>query len=96
MKDPFFRDRLAADTNILCFGVEAAGLLNQFPCLVIRGICDYSDSHRSKDSQGYAAMAAAVYAKDLLYHIPPIRVEVEAEGERHDQTTLSKAAEEGR
>jgi hypothetical protein len=41
-------------------------MMNIFPVLVIRGICDYSDSHKNKDWQGYAAMAAAAYAKDLL------------------------------
>jgi nucleoside phosphorylase len=49
--------------------MEAAGIMNQFPCLVIRGICDYGDSHKSEDWQGYAAMAAAAYAKDLLGEI---------------------------
>ncbi|KAL6857555.1 Ankyrin repeat A protein 2 [Amphichorda felina] len=51
--------------------------MNQFPCLIIRGICDYSDSHKNKEWQGYAAMAAAAYAKDLLCRIPPNNVEAE-------------------
>ncbi|RKK56090.1 hypothetical protein BFJ69_g17672 [Fusarium oxysporum] len=57
--------------------MEAAGLMNHFPCLVIRGICDYSDSHKNKEWQGYAAMVAAAYAKNLLYQIAPNRVEAE-------------------
>jgi nucleoside phosphorylase len=57
--------------------MEAAGLMNQFPCLVIRGICDYSDTHKNKGWQGYAAMVAAAYAKDLLHRIPPNKVEAE-------------------
>lgn len=40
-------------------------------------ICDYSDSHKNKEWQGYAAMVAAAYAKDLLYEIAPNRVESE-------------------
>ena len=40
--------------------------MNQLPCLVIRGICDYSDSHKTKQWQGYAALAAEAYAKILL------------------------------
>ena len=51
--------------------------MNNFPCLVIRGICDYSDSHKSKEWQGYAAMVAAAYAKDLLYRMVPSKVEAE-------------------
>ncbi|KAH8800287.1 Pfs, NB-ARC and ankyrin domain protein [Xylogone sp. PMI_703] len=70
MKDALIRDQLASEKDVLCFEMEAAGLMNHFPCLVIRGICDYSDSHKNKTWQGYAAMAAAAYAKDLLYRVP--------------------------
>ncbi|KAF3927237.1 hypothetical protein ABW20_dc0107143 [Dactylellina cionopaga] len=77
MKDALIRDKLAAEKDVLCFEMEAAGLVNHFPCIVIRGICDYSDSHKNKDWQGYAAMVAAAYAKDLLSRIPPNKVEAE-------------------
>lgn len=66
MRHGLTRDRLALGMNILCFEMEAAGLMDNFPCLVVRGICDYADSHKSKDWQGYAAATAAGYAKDLL------------------------------
>ncbi|KAJ5666530.1 Nucleoside phosphorylase [Penicillium maclennaniae] len=46
--------------------MEAAGLMNNYPYLVIRGICDYADSHKNKQWQGYAAASAAAYAKELL------------------------------
>jgi nucleoside phosphorylase len=74
MNDALLRDKLAAEKGILCFETEAAGLMDDLPCLVIRGICDYSDSHRNKDWQGYAAMAAAAYARDILYRISPQNV----------------------
>ena len=77
MKDALVRDTLVAEKDILCFEMEAAGLTNHFPYLVIRGICDYADSHKSKVWQGYAAMVAAAYAKGLLYRIPPNKVEAE-------------------
>jgi nucleoside phosphorylase len=77
MKDALIRDRVVAEKGVLCFEMEAAGLMNHFPCLVIRGICDYSDSHKSKEWQGYAAMVAVAYAKDLLYRIIPQQVERE-------------------
>ncbi|KAJ5359789.1 hypothetical protein N7517_008980 [Penicillium concentricum] len=77
MKDALVRDRLAAEKDVLCFEMEAAGLMNTFPCLVIRGICDYSDSHKNKAWQGYAAMVAAAYTKDLLQRIPLNRIETE-------------------
>ncbi|KAL2839409.1 putative wd40 protein [Aspergillus pseudoustus] len=77
MKDALIRDRLATEMGVLCFEMEAAGMMNHFPCLVIRGICDYSDSHKNEEWQGYAAMVAAAYAKDLLYRIYPQQVEKE-------------------
>ncbi|KAM3068553.1 hypothetical protein ACMFMG_011084 [Clarireedia jacksonii] len=77
MKNAVIRDKLAAKKDVLCFEMEAAGLMNHFPCLVIRGICDYSDSHKNKEWQGYAAMTAAAYAKDLIRRIPPSKVEAE-------------------
>jgi nucleoside phosphorylase len=77
MKDASTRDRLAAEKDVLCFEMEAAGLMNHFPCLVIRGICDYSDSHKNKEWQGYASMVAAAYAKDILCRISPSKVEAE-------------------
>jgi nucleoside phosphorylase len=76
MKDALIRDSLASE-GILCFEMEAAGLANHFPCLVVRGICDYSDSHKNKIWQGYAAMTAAAYTKDLLKVVPPKKVESE-------------------
>jgi nucleoside phosphorylase len=77
MKDATVRDALTEEKGVLCFEMEAAGLMNHFPCLVIRGICDYADSHKNKQWQGYAAMTAAAYAKELLQRILPSRVEYE-------------------
>jgi hypothetical protein len=45
--------------------MEAAGLMNSFPCLVIRGTCDYADSRKNKRWQAYAAGMAAAYAKEV-------------------------------
>ncbi|KAL2846715.1 armadillo-type protein [Aspergillus pseudoustus] len=70
MKDSDTRDRLAQEHGILCFEMEAAGLMDKLPTLVIRGICDYSDSHKQKQWQGYAALTAAAYAELLLSNIP--------------------------
>ena len=70
MKNARFRNKLAAEYGVLCFETEAAGLMNDFPCLVIRGICNYSDTHKNDVWQGYGAAAAAAYAKQLLQSIP--------------------------
>ncbi|KAK5550612.1 hypothetical protein LTR46_011378 [Exophiala xenobiotica] len=58
--------------GILCFGTEATGLRDAAQYLVIRGICDYADSHRSELWQAYAAAAAATYAKEVLSFIPTV------------------------
>jgi nucleoside phosphorylase len=77
MKDALRRDELANKEKALCFEMEAAGLMDDFPCLVVRGICDYSDTHKNDEWQGYAALAAAVYSKALLTRIPPDYVDAE-------------------
>ncbi|KAF2224802.1 hypothetical protein BDZ85DRAFT_84589 [Elsinoe ampelina] len=68
------RDRLSGE-GVLCVEMEAAGLMDIFPCIVIRGICDYCDTHKNKLWQGYAAMAAAGYARELLLEIPAPAIE---------------------
>lgn len=68
------RDEIARSHDILCFEEEAAGLADDFKCIVIRGICDYADSHKNKKWQDYAALVAAAYAKELLSVIPESEV----------------------
>jgi nucleoside phosphorylase len=71
MRDGATRDQISSEFGeVLCFEMEAAGLMNSFPCLVIRGICDYADSHKNKRWQPYAAGTAVAYAKELLLVIP--------------------------
>ena len=70
------REKLRKKFGILYFKMETAGLINDFPYLVIRGICDYSNSHKYKIWQRYTAATAAVYAKELLEVIPKEEVEM--------------------
>lgn len=44
--------------------------MNSFLCLVICGICDYSDRYWFKEWRGYAAIVAAAYAKAFLEMVP--------------------------
>ena len=56
--------------NMMCFEMEAGGLMNNFPCLVIRGISDYADGNKNDAWQHYAAIAAAAaYAREFLLSI---------------------------
>ncbi|KAF5547710.1 ankyrin protein 3 [Fusarium mexicanum] len=66
MKDSTVRDEISRELDVLCFEMEAAGLMDIMPCLPIRGICDYSDSHKSKGWQRYASATAAAYAYEFL------------------------------
>lgn len=72
MKHGVTRDNIARELDVICFEMEAAGIMDILPCLPIRGICDYSDSHKSKGWQRYAAATAAAYARELLEEIPSI------------------------
>ncbi|KAM0078874.1 hypothetical protein ACKRZS_008740 [Fusarium odoratissimum] len=73
IKDATIRDRLTKDLggHVLCVEMEAAGLAYNFPCIIIRGICDYADSHKNKDWQEHAAAVAAAFAKEFLQYIQP-------------------------
>jgi nucleoside phosphorylase len=75
LKNASIRDRFSEEMDVLCFITEAAGMMNHLPCLAIRGICSYSDSH-VYDSHAYgewkryASMTAMAFAKDLLQAFP--------------------------
>ncbi|KAM4059768.1 phosphorylase superfamily protein [Hirsutella rhossiliensis] len=78
MENARVRDELAEELDVLCFEMEAAGLMNTFPCMVIRGICDYADARwHVTEWRGYAAMAAAAVAKDLLGMVVPSQLAAE-------------------
>ncbi|KAF5634236.1 nacht and ankyrin domain protein [Fusarium sp. NRRL 52700] len=66
IKDAHLRDRLAAKHVVLCLEKEAAGLMNHFP---------------NDEWQGYAAMAAAAYAKDLLLQVAPTSLQKQERAE---------------
>jgi nucleoside phosphorylase len=70
VKDTKLRDELAKEHGLLCFEMEAAGALADFPCIVICGISDYCDSHKNDQWHGYAAAAAAAYARQLFFYMP--------------------------
>lgn len=72
IKDAQRRDELSrAFPHARCFEMEAAGVVDQTQCLVIRGIADYTDSHKNQTWQPYAAGTAAAFARELLLTIQP-------------------------
>ncbi|GLA37513.1 hypothetical protein AnigIFM63309_004452 [Aspergillus niger] len=66
MKSGVDRDRIAARDTIIAFEMEGAGICNNLPCIVVKSVCDYADSHKDKAWQEYAAGAAAACMKSLL------------------------------
>ena len=71
-EDAQWRDELSKRfPEALCFEMEAAGVIEDTHCLVIRGICDYADTHKNWSWQGHAAAAAAAFGRELLYTLQP-------------------------
>lgn len=66
MKSGEDRDRISAEHGIIAFEMEGAGAWDEVPCIVVKGICDYSDSHKNKVWQDYAAAVAAAVGRALL------------------------------
>ncbi|KAL3447098.1 hypothetical protein BJX65DRAFT_104527 [Aspergillus insuetus] len=66
MKSGQHRDLTAAQHNLIAFEMEASGIWDNLPCLVIKGVCDYADSHKNKHWQYYAAATAAACMKAVL------------------------------
>ncbi|CVK85104.1 related to ankyrin [Fusarium mangiferae] len=98
IKDSIFRDKLNRDLGgqALCVEMEAAGLAHNLPCITIRGICDYADSHKNNAWQAHAAAVAAAFAKELLGQVQASDVEREPTakevlGQIHETVSRSDA-----
>lgn len=71
MKSGEHRDNLAKELGVIGFEMEGAGVQQNIPCVVIKGVCDYADSHKNKLWQNYAAATAASCAKVFLEYLIP-------------------------
>lgn len=71
MKSAYHRDKIASSEKIIAFEMEGAGVWDKFNCLIIKGVCDYADSHKNKKWQGYAAVTAAAAAREVLKQYVP-------------------------
>ncbi|QYT02838.1 PNP_UDP_1 domain-containing protein [Trichoderma simmonsii] len=60
------RDRLTKEAGVIAFETESAGVWDELPCIVVKGVCDYADSHKHEEWQNYAAAAAAAASKAIL------------------------------
>lgn len=70
MKSAEDRDRIAQGENIIAFEMEGGGVWEDLPCVIVKGVCDYADSHKNKVWQNFAAATAAAGMKALLDRVP--------------------------
>ena len=70
MRSGVDRDNLTARDQIIAFEMEGSGVWDIFPTVVVKAGCDYADSHKSKEWQGYAASTAAACLKALVEKWP--------------------------
>ncbi|KAK3940345.1 phosphorylase superfamily [Diplogelasinospora grovesii] len=66
MKSAPDRDRIAEREGVIAFEMEGAGIWDRLPCIVVKGVCAYADSHRNKKWQDFAAATAASAARAIL------------------------------
>ncbi|CAI7589631.1 unnamed protein product [Penicillium glandicola] len=66
MKSALHRNQVAMREGVYGFEMEGAGAWDNFPVIVVKGVCDYADSHKNKRWQNYASIVAAATAKALL------------------------------
>ncbi len=66
MKSAKDRDDIAQRAGVIGFEMESAAVWDILPCVVIKGACDYADSHKNKVWQRYAATTAAACMKAFL------------------------------
>ena len=71
MKSAKERDRIAQENKIIGFEMEANGVWDEMPSLVIKAVNDYADSHKNDIWQRYAAASAAAAMKAFLSHWTP-------------------------
>ena len=60
------RDRIAKTKSVIAFEMEGVGVWDHFPSVVIKGVCDYADSHKNDQWHYYAASTAAACMKAFL------------------------------
>ncbi|KAF5541675.1 hypothetical protein FPHYL_11762 [Fusarium phyllophilum] len=60
------RDGLPKQFGIAAFEMESAGLCEDLPCIVVKGVCGYADSHKNKNWQDFTAATSASVVKALL------------------------------
>ncbi|KAJ5346750.1 phosphorylase superfamily protein [Penicillium brevicompactum] len=71
MKSGVERDIIAKREEVIAFEMESAGIWEEVPSIVVKGVCDYSDCHKNKNWQTFAAATAASAVKAVLERYSP-------------------------
>lgn len=66
MKSAAARHSISEELDAIAFEMEGAGLWDAVPSVVVKGVCDYADSHKHKGWQNFAAASAAAATKAIL------------------------------
>ncbi|UKZ79847.1 hypothetical protein TrVFT333_007610 [Trichoderma virens FT-333] len=82
------RDALADREKVIAFEMEAAGIWEEVPSIIIKGAFDYGDSHKNKRWQAFASATAACAARAVIEQL--------AWTDRGESRLLSQAIEENR
>lgn len=76
LKRPEKRDELRDRFGVRAVEMEASGIADatwnheKSGYLVVRGVCDYCDTHKNDDWQKYASIVAAAYTRALIEAMP--------------------------
>ncbi|KAL5040925.1 hypothetical protein BDW71DRAFT_213598 [Aspergillus fruticulosus] len=65
------REEIVRKEKVIGFDIEGSGIWDNMSCVIIKGVCDYSDRHKSKLWQAYAAATGASVAKAFLEYWMP-------------------------
>lgn len=81
----YHRDKLASKEDVIAFEMEGAGVWENFPTVVIKGVSDYADSHKNYRWQNYAAASAAACMKAIVkeWRLPDEVLQPEAGSSRY-------------
>ncbi|QSS58082.1 hypothetical protein I7I51_07504 [Histoplasma capsulatum] len=90
MKCGQHRDEIVQREKVIGFEMEGAGVWDNVPCIIIKGVCDYADSHKNKLWQAYAAATGASAAKAFLEYWMPTNHKVDASKNRHMMIPFAK------
>ncbi|KAL4874922.1 purine and uridine phosphorylase [Aspergillus karnatakaensis] len=66
MKSGQHRDDVAAREGIIAFEMEGAGLWDSLPCVIVKGVSDYADSHKNQAWQAHSAAVAAACSVAII------------------------------